>query len=172
LRYNRDFEMSIIDFPTGLDLENARVAREIDESDDFSDLVVKFSTDGILVCNAQGEYTLWNPAMERITGIPKEDVLGKRFLERFPLFKGTPVEAAFNEALKGKVVELAPFEFEFPETKARGFAQQKTMPILSEKGDVIGLMIVVRDVTESKKALDALEAENRELKKRLGLEAR
>ena len=158
----------IIDLKTGLDYENLKAANEVAEQEDFSSLVVKFSVDGILVVDAQGRYTVWNPVMEKISGMKKEQVLGRYWLDVFPFFKGTSVEEAFNETLKGKTIDQPPHPYEVPETKAQGFTQQRNSPIFNEKNEVIGVLCVVRDVTESQKQLKRLQEENQRLMKEAG----
>ena len=159
--------MKIIDIATGLNFEDVRAANEVADQEDFSSLVVKFSLDGILVVDTKGCYTVWNPTMEKISGMKKEQVLGRNWLEVFPFFRGSSLEESFKESLKGKSLELPPHPYEVPETKAQGFTQQRNTPIFNEKNEVIRVLCVVRDVTESMKELDRLREENRQLRERV-----
>jgi PAS domain S-box-containing protein len=155
--------MSIVDLSTGLDVEDIETARQLAEDEDFSNLIVKCSLDGIVAADASGKYTVWNPAMERMTGLSKSQVVGHHWYELFPEFKGSPVEEAFHAALQGKTVDLPPFAFHPPGTSER-IIHQRGSPIFNEQNEVVGVLVVVRDITQSKKAFDALQAENEELK--------
>jgi PAS domain S-box-containing protein len=158
----------VIDLATGQDHEKVQLANAVAEEEDFSNLVVRFSNDGILVVDSSGRYTVWNPVMEKISGMKKEQVLGRNWLEVFPFFRGSPVEAAVAKALQGESIELEPYAYEIPETKQRGFTQQRSTPIYNEEGKIIGVLSVVRDVTESMKDHERLQEENARLKKELG----
>jgi PAS domain S-box-containing protein len=159
--------MTVIDLSTGLNMENVQVARELDHEDDFANLVIESSLDGILVCRPSGEITIWSPAMERISGMKKSEVIGRRWQEAFPWLLGTPVETAWYESLAGRPAYAPPIAYHVPETNAQGYTEQTDTPIFNEKKEVIGVLAVVRDVTESRRAFDALTEENRALKARL-----
>ncbi len=159
--------MGIIDFDTGLDLDEARVAHEIADREDFSTLIIDSSIDGILALDLEGRYTLWNKAMEKISGVKKEALLGKNAFDFFPFLKETGMDKAFAEAVQGKTVKCPPIPFEVVETGAKGFTEQTNVPICNEHGKIVGVLSVVRDITETKTAMNELEQKNRELEERL-----
>ena len=159
--------MSIVEIFSGLSVENRLMANEIEEKNDFSSLIIDSSIDGILACNASGEYTVWNPVMEKITGLKKSQVLGKRWDVVFPFLKGTPVEEAFAQTLNGQTVELPPMPYHVAESGARGYTQQSNTPIFNVRNEVVGMLVVVRDVTQAKSELEVLIEENRALKARI-----
>ncbi len=43
----------------------------------FASLLLESMADGVFTLNEEGEITLWNRAIERITGYKAEEVLGK-----------------------------------------------------------------------------------------------
>ena len=53
--------------------------------------------EGITAYDTHLRFTLWNPFMEELTGIPQGDVVGKRLEERFPQFN----DLGFPEILAG-----------------------------------------------------------------------
>ena len=46
--------------------------------------VVESSVDGIVVFDRNYRFLAWNPAMERVTGIPRHQMIGQNVLEVFP----------------------------------------------------------------------------------------
>ncbi len=44
---------------------------------EFANLLLESMADGVFTLNEQGEITLWNRAIERITGYSAEEVLGQ-----------------------------------------------------------------------------------------------
>jgi PAS domain S-box-containing protein len=148
--------MNIFDLDTGQELERLEIAREIAHRDDFATLIIDASVDGILVLDPEGCYTVWNKAMEKLSGIPRERVLGRNALELFPFLKEAGMDRVFQRVLKGEVVKSPAIPFEVAETGAKGFTEQTNVPIYNERKAIVGLLAVVRDVTDQKKMLDEL----------------
>jgi PAS domain S-box-containing protein len=159
--------MNVIDLVSGLQIDDARIALELAENEDFSSLIINSSLDGIIAVNCNQEYTIWNPTMERLSGFKKEDILGKRWFDVFPFFLETPVEEAYKQAFLGKTFEVPPMHYNVAETGAQGWFLQTNLPIFAENRDIVGVLVVVRDVTEANMREDALTEEIRDLKRQL-----
>src|SRR5579885_3580836 len=159
--------MGVIDLGTGLNLEEIQTAQEIADRDDFSTLIIDASLDGIIAMNTQLRYTLWNKAMERISGYKKEEMLGKHAFDVFPWLRDVGMDKLYAEALAGRTSKCPLSPYEVTETGVKGFFEQTNVPLYDEHGKVVGLLAVVRDVTETKKAMDELELRVRELEERL-----
>src|SRR5918911_611804 len=54
---------------------------------EFSRGLIDSSTDGILSSDLECRYTTWNPAMERMTGLPRAVVLGQPAFEVLPFLR-------------------------------------------------------------------------------------
>ena len=61
-------------------IENARLYQEAEERGQAA-RVLGYVADGVFLVDAKGVVQLWNPAAEAITGVPAEDVLGRRVAE-------------------------------------------------------------------------------------------
>ncbi len=57
--------------------ERKKMEQEISEAKLFLELIVKYSPMPIIVHDAQGHITVWNPAAEKLTGWTEQEVLGK-----------------------------------------------------------------------------------------------
>jgi PAS domain S-box-containing protein len=112
-------------------------------------------------------YTLWNKAMERISGYKKEEMLGKNAFDVFPFLRDVGMDKLYQAAFDGKVSRCPLSPYEVAETGAKGFFEQTNVPIYNEQGTVVGLLAVVRDVTEAKGEIEALEDKIRKLEERL-----
>src|ERR1043166_9009208 len=77
---------------------------EPQEQDLFLKCLLEANVDGIIAFDRDCRYTTWNRAMERISGVKREDVLGKRALEIFPCLQETGDEKYYFEALAGRSV--------------------------------------------------------------------
>src|SRR4051794_23981370 len=133
--------MNIIDLATGLDYENVLTANEVADKEDFTSLVVKCSLDGIILSDASGRYRIWNPAMEKMTGLKAEQVLSRHWSELFPEFVGAPVEEAFHATLEGKTIEMPPFSFEAPGGTGLRWVQQRNTPVYNEGNEIVGVLV-------------------------------
>lgn len=84
---------------------------EPQEQDLFLKCLLEANVDGIIAFDHEFRYTTWNRAMERISGVEREDVLGKCALEIFPCLEETGENEFYLEALAGRsvVAENRPF---------------------------------------------------------------
>jgi PAS domain S-box-containing protein len=120
--------------------------------------------EGITAYDADLRYTLWNPFMEELTGIPAADVMGKKLTERFPLFKGTDFPGQLERALTGETVETSDVHFNLTKKKKEIWARCIASPLYDADGTITGVIGVVRDVTVRKEAEKALLAATEALK--------
>ena len=72
------------------------------QEDLFLTRLLDASSDGILTFDRACRYTSWNLAMERLTGIPRENVLGKNAFDVFPFLIETGEDKCFFAALGGE----------------------------------------------------------------------
>ena len=65
----------------GIAIDRARLHREVEERADAG-RVLTYVADGVLLVDREGSVRLWNPAAEKITGIPATDLVGRSATER------------------------------------------------------------------------------------------
>ena len=65
------------------------MTKEPQEQDLFLKCLLEANVDGIIAFDREFRYTLWNLAMEKFSGVKREDVLGKNAFELFPNLKET-----------------------------------------------------------------------------------
>jgi PAS domain S-box-containing protein len=63
------------------------------------DRLLESITDGLCVLDEQWRFTYWNAAAERITGVPREELVGKSVRTSFGNLRGTPLADALRETL-------------------------------------------------------------------------
>ena len=64
------------------------------------------SVEGILAFDRECRYIAWNQAMERISGMRSEDVLGKTAFEFFPFLKQTGDDKCFYRGAGGRKLNV------------------------------------------------------------------
>ena len=131
--------------------------RHINEANQFTNQIINDVHEGIVVYNPDMTYKVWNPFMERLSGISATDVLGKHPLEVFPFLKDVGVIGSIEDALAGKVSKALDFPFEIPATGRSGWVSDISSPLFGTGGSVIGAIGTISDNTERKLADENLD---------------
>lgn len=126
--------------------------------------IIDFLPDPTMVINADGKVAAWNRAMEKLTGIPTDSILGKGDYPYAPWFYGTPRPALIDLVLfndEDRIRELYP---RYRRDEHTVFAEVSTQrpdgtrvelwltatPLFNQNGETIGAIESVRDVTHQK----------------------
>ncbi|HEU5460626.1 MAG TPA: PAS domain S-box protein, partial [Pyrinomonadaceae bacterium] len=133
------------------------------EPDLFLKCLLEANVDGIIAFDREFRYTTWNRAMERISGVKREEVLGKCAFDLFPCLKETGEDKFYFEALAGRSVVAENRPYTIPQSGCKGFFDSYYSPRHGEQGEVIGGVAIVRDVTDRKVTESAALDEHRRL---------
>jgi len=153
-------------------IERKQAESALQESEQRFRSVIEQSTDGIILTDEQGMIIEWNQAMERLTGLARQDVLGRPTWEVqlqlvAPEAKDIPFEleqlqedwrkfyATGKAAWLDKVVDRR-----FHHVGGRlSTVEMLSFPIKTEKGHMAGS--ILRDVTASRQAEEQLRQQER-----------
>jgi PAS domain S-box-containing protein len=122
--------------------------------------LIDSSPDGIFAFDRQCRYTVWNPAMEGIFGLSQLQTLGKCAFDVLPSLKETGEDHLFSEALAGKTASTGERPYVVHQTGEQRFFETHYSPLLSEEGDMIGGLAIIRDITRRKHTEEALRRQN------------
>ncbi|HEY0323769.1 MAG TPA: PAS domain S-box protein [Pyrinomonadaceae bacterium] len=129
---------------------------------EFYEILINSSVDGILAFDRECRYILWNPAMERISGMKAVEVLGRCAFDIFPFLKDTGEDQFFLEALQGKSNITHNRPYSVRRTGREGFYEGHYSPLYDAEREIVGGFAIIREVTEQKRAEEALrESEKR-----------
>ena len=126
------------------------MSNETKEPDLFLKCLLEANVDGILAFDREFRYTTWNRAMERISGVKREDVLGKCAFDLFDCLTQTGEDKFYREALAGRSVVAENRPYLIPQSGRQGFFEGYYSPRHDEHGEVIGGVAIVRDITDRK----------------------
>ncbi len=140
-----------------LDVTSNKVAEEaLRREKEFSEFLIKSTTEGILVFDRAFEIKLWNPGIEAITGVAPDLALRRSAFEVLPFIAGTPCERAMRGALEGQDASLFDQRYALPSTGRNGFYEAYFAPLLSSGQEVVGGIGFLRETTERRRIEDAL----------------
>jgi PAS domain S-box-containing protein len=140
-----------------LDVTSNKLAEEaLRREKEFSEFLIRSSTEGILVFDREFRVTLWNPGIERIIGMSADQMLGRRFFEMLTSAVGTATETAMRTALEGRETSLDDQRYSIAATGREGFFEAYFAPLYSRGRDVIGGIGFLRETTERRRIEDAL----------------
>jgi PAS domain S-box-containing protein len=108
--------------------------------------------EGLLTFDRECRYTTWNKAMERVTGLCREEVLGKSAFDLFPFLKKTGEDKCYYSALAGESSTSKNRPYTIPSTSREGFFKAYYSPLRNEQNEIVGGIAVVRDITDRKRA--------------------
>src|SRR5688572_21022489 len=97
------------------------MSHEPQEQHLFLKCLLEANVDGIIAFDRECRYTTWNRAMERISGVKREQVLGKYAFDLFPCLQETGEHRYYLDALAGRTVVAENRLFTIAQSGARGF---------------------------------------------------
>jgi PAS domain S-box-containing protein len=118
------------------------------------------SVDGLFAFDRECRIVAWNRAMEQITGMSAEDVLGQRADEIFPFLRDASGESCLSSALAGSeaLSEMHPYG-----PSGSGVFACRYSPLRDENSNVAGGIAVVSDISARRQAEDAAHTAYRQL---------
>jgi PAS domain S-box-containing protein len=116
--------------------------------------VFEESPDALFVKDRQGKYLLCNPTVARLVGKPVEEILGRDDTALFDSASAARVMARDRRVLETGQTETEE-EILMASGQTRIYRAIKA-PYVSSEGDILGVVGISRDITESRRAEEAL----------------
>ena len=155
-----------------IDITERKQAEEaLRESQQFNKQIIQSANEGIIVYGPDLRYQAWNSFMEQMTGIPASEVLGKYPLEMFPFLQETEVIERLEKVIAGQSVDSIEFPFFLQSTGKSGWTRDNSASFYNEKGEIVGVIGLVSDITESKRMEEAQEKLQAQLQQAHKMEA-
>jgi diguanylate cyclase (GGDEF)-like protein/PAS domain S-box-containing protein len=136
--------------------EREAVERRLRDANQFTSEIVSGAGEGIVVYDRSFRYVVWNRFMEELTGMPAKHVLGRNALQLFPHFREQGIAGLLEKALAGETITSKNYPYHIPQTGKSGWVSGTYGPHRDANGEITGVIGVIRDVAESKRAEEAL----------------
>ena len=126
-------------------------------------------SEGVVATNLEGECLVANPTAKEIAGMPLDADAPEEFCEEFETFypdKTTPVPATelpLSKAMQGETTDDVKLVFRNKNRPEGVFVSVSGRPLYDKTGDVMGGVVVIRDVTQLESVTQQLEATVNEL---------
>jgi diguanylate cyclase (GGDEF)-like protein/PAS domain S-box-containing protein len=130
--------------------------RRLQESELLTHTILSSVQEGVVVYDPALHCKVWNRYMEDLTGIRAADVVGSRAAEILPALADFGVEHLLRRALAGETVQSPATPYNIPQTGRSGWLDALYSPHYSPAGDIIGVVALIRDITERKRAEEQL----------------
>ena len=145
------------------DITDRKKAQEqLEEQKAFAELVIDSDPAMILAYDENLRIIAWNKKSEEGTGIKKEDAMGKHPFDLFPEYNNEQWKSAFNSVLKeGKVIHYSKVPFK----RIKGYGEFWLIPLRNSKREIVGILSITRDISETIEITSALEQKNSELQR-------
>jgi len=133
--------------------------------------IIEFLPDATFIIDKDKKILAWNRSMEEMTGIPKEEIIGKGHKYAAVPFYGkrrahlvdllfeenAEIESKYNFVKKrGNSLYVEVFTPALYNNKG-AYIWAIASPLLDQKGNVVGAIEAIRDITEQKRAGDLLK---------------
>jgi PAS domain S-box-containing protein len=131
---------------------------------DYAPLLNYFD-DVIFIIDDAGHFVFVNRASEKRTGIPTDTFIGRHFLELIDPKYHVFAQSSFQKAMNGE--KFPPVEMERETASGEKITLEVNWITIYEDGAPVALLGVCRDVTDRKRAEEALKGAREELEMRV-----
>jgi PAS domain S-box-containing protein len=144
-----------------------RIEQRLKDSERWLATTLKSIGDGVVATDQDGRIKFMNPVAEDLTGWKQDEALGKSLIDVFRLVSaetGQPLDNPVNQVLRqSAVVGLSTNGILVSRAGRETPVYDSAAPIRDDDGTITGVVLIFSDITERKRAEEALHRKNREL---------
>lgn len=137
------------------------------QSENWFATTLKSVGDGVIATDPAGLVTFMNPMAQKMTGWQLEEALGRPVEEVFHIVNeetGEPVESPVARVIReGVIVGLANHTVLLAKDGSRVPLNDSGAPIIDDRGNLIGAVLVFQDISDLKQAMEALRRREQEM---------
>lgn len=119
--------------------------------------IIYSSEDGIFAFDHECNCTVWNPGMEAITGISRDETPGRRVYDLFQSFQEIAGSRFLSEIISGKTLSTKEKSFSISREGKKRFYEAHFSPLFNESREVIGGFAIIRDITTRVQAEETIK---------------
>jgi PAS domain S-box-containing protein len=146
-----------------ISVQNALLFQDVTHGRDRLSAVLNSVDEGLLMLDKSGYILLANAPVQLITGLALGEIVGQQ-LSNLPFevlkvlgYTRKEAEALTQDLSQGQVFSTPKVNLKLAETKPERVLERFTSPVWGQGGQIIGWMIVLRDITEEHQIAEARE---------------
>jgi len=128
--------------------ERREIRRRIEESEQRFRSLFDHNTDAVYATDLKGRYTMVNPAAERISGYPRDELIGMSFAS---LMDPADLAATEAHAARASAGEAQTYEAAILDRGGQRIELDVTNVPMVVDGEIVGVFGVAKDVTERRR---------------------
>lgn len=140
--------------------ERARVEEKLLDEKERLNVTLRSIGDGVITTDLDGKIVLINKITEQLTGWSQQEAVGRPVQEVFNIINektGKPCDNPVDKVLaSGKTVGLANHTVLIARDNTQYSIEDSGAPIFNKESEIIGTVLVFRDVTEQKRTAEEL----------------
>ncbi|MBU4185226.1 MAG: PAS domain S-box protein [Proteobacteria bacterium] len=145
-----------------------KIERKLKESEQWLATTLKSIGDAVIATDNSKLITFMNPVAEALTGWRQEEAVGKPLKDVFKIVNEETGERAEDPVVRalreGVVVGLVNHTVLIAKDGTKRPIDDSSAPIKDDKGRIIGMVLVFRDITETKLMQDSLLKSEKQLR--------
>lgn len=156
----KPFEERELNITIEMALYKHKMEIELRDTRELFITTLKSINDGIISTDTNGRVAFVNPVALSLTGLQKDEVMGKRpkdILNIKSAKTGKPIECPIDKALKKNAATLHDIDIMISKDNNEMQIEHSSTPIRNDNGDISGVVMAFRDITERAKIEKARE---------------
>jgi PAS domain S-box-containing protein len=121
----------------------------------FFEAIIEGINEGVAVYDRDLRYVFVNRFFTESTGLTADQIVGRKASDVFPQLRHENWHELVERALAGDTVETGDRKWVLPQLDRPVWIRTTYGPMRSPRGDVVGVLVVARNVTERKRADEA-----------------
>ncbi len=135
-------------------------------------LLLEKSIDGIFIVDPDFRIMEWSRAMEKLSGLSKEQVIDKNLFECFPFFEAIEEAKFIRKALGGDEALSTDRPYYFQSSTRKGFFEAHYTPLTNAANQITGALGIFKDITQVRSFDDQLISLTDKLRETIGQKTR
>ena len=132
------------------------IEQALEASDQFNRAVIASASQGVIVYDRELRYRVWNPFMERLTGLAAAAVIGRHPTELFGGADAQRMLGFLERALAGETLDSPDRRWEVRATGRSGWVRGSIGPQRDAAGAITGVIGIIIDISAQREAVEAL----------------
>ena len=150
-------------------VERKQIEAKLAKERSFMRAMLDNLSDGIVTCDRHGVLSMFNRATQEFHGLPQQEIAADKWSEHYDLYlpdgktKMAHEEIPLFRAFKGESIRDVEMAIVPKQGKPRNLIANAD-PIIDSNGEKLGAIAIMRDITETKQAQQALQMKESAIK--------